>query len=790
MATYPISFPWRAPKRRGLHLDWKSKRTRTILIGTLLIVLAVSAIAAAALAIMVARLRPTIPTMAQIASYKPVEATKIYTSDGILLAKLQIENRKVVPLNQISRHLVDATLAMEDARFYDHGGIDARGIVRSAWANLTGGDSTGQGGSTITQQLARNVTEFGISRRKTIKRKLREAMTAVRIEQALTKDEILELYLNQIYYGSGAYGAETAARTYFGKPSSKLTLAEAALLAGIPQRPAKYSPFGNMQSATRRRDIVLNRMRETGRIDQTKYEQARREPIQLAKLSTKNRIYRAPYFVDWIVRELTEMYGRDALYSGLTVVTSLNWKMQNTAENVMRARLGYGATQGALVSIDPHNGHVRAMVGGRDYKQNQFNAAADGLRQPGSAFKPIVYAAAFDAGLVDVTTRVRDEKLQLALDERKTWTVRNYGGGYADKERTVLDAIRFSINTIAVDIGMQTGLDRIIQYARAMGINSELPAWPSLTLGAGSVRPIELCSAYGIFAAQGARFEPTGILEVKDARGQIVLKDQPTLRYVRPFLSQATLDQMNFALHEVVQTGSGRPAAVVSNAFGKTGTTSDHRDAWFVGYTPDLVTAVWTAAPAKQANGKIQFKIMHGATGGRLAAPLWARFMTVAAPLQKQINQKHGKRFNITLLKYEMKPIEAEQQEEEQSQAEIAQLYAAELTVQSETYAQHWTPTPPAVNTGDVVYAPQDAFRAVSASPTASSSPPREERAEVAVCADTGNLAGPSCALTVIRRMSPAAEARLDACRGHRARAENSGADAPRFDRFGEQLPE
>ncbi len=781
MATYPIAFPWRAPKRRALNIDWKNKKTRTILLTILLGILAGAALAAIALTLTIIRLRATLPTIAQIASYQPAEATKIYSSDGILLARLQMQNRKVVKLRDISRDLIDATIAVEDSRFFQHKGVDPRGILRAAWANLTRADSTGQGGSTITQQLARNVAAFQVSREKTLRRKLREAMTAVRIEQALDKNEILELYLNQVYYGSGAYGIEAAAQTYFGKGASKLTLAESALLAGLPQRPHAYSPYNGLDAAERRRDVVLSRMIETGKINRSEFEKARTEEIQLAERKTNNRIYRAPYFVDWVVRDLTEKYGVDGLYSGLRVVTTLNWRMQEAAESAVRGRLGYGATEAALISIDPHNGHVRAMVRGRDYVKNQFNAVTQGLRQPGSAFKPVVYAAAFESGIVSVTSQVRDEKLQLALDDRKTWTVHNYSGGYANKDRTVLDAIRFSINTIAVNVGLQTGLDRIIDYAKAMGITSELPAWPSLTLGAGSVRPIELCSAYGIFAAGGERYLPTGILQVKDTRGQVILQDNVSERYVQPFLSPDTLNEMNFALREAVRTGSGHAASRVPNAFGKTGTTSDYRDAWFVGYTPDLVTAVWTAAPYKTARGTVKFKVMHGGTGGRIAAPVWARFMHVASGLQKKINQKHARRWEIPVLDYQVNPIEEKIADSDVVTGSTLDQAAAD-SVETATYNQYMIP-PPGVQTGDLVYANYPTERFIpKETPAVTNDPP----VEALVCADSGQFAGDYCPVMVAHRVSTSAESRMRVCRRHKAPRGEPPPSISEFDRYGE----
>lgn len=627
----------------------RRKRVMTILASVALAVLSVAGVGLLALTALLLRVRPTLPSVAQIAAFQPASATHIYSSDGVLLATLQIENRKPVQLREISPKLIDATLAVEDNRFYEHSGIDLRGIGRAVWANLTSRDLSAQGASTITQQLARNVSQFGISKEKTVTRKLREALTAERIEQVFDKDTILELYLNQIYYGSGAYGVEAASRTYFGKPAAKLDLAEAALLAGLPQRPVAYSPYSHPKEARARRDVVLKRMLDTGRIAAADYERAKREPVKLAGRRASRSVYRAPYFVDWVVRDLEKRFGMDAVYSGWKVVTTLDWRMQERAERAVRRGLRFGATQGALVSIDPHTGEVRAMVGGVDYKKDQFNAVTQGKRQPGSAFKPIVYAAAFDGGALSLYSTLKDEKLEIPSGG-KTWTVHNFGGGYRNRDVTVLEAIADSINTIAVQAAQEAGLPRVIYTAQRMGITTDLAPYLPLALGASAVRPIELCSAYGVFAAEGSRYKPVGIRSVQDANGGYVLQDDPERRREGPCLSGDTVEQMNVALRSVVTQGTGGAAASVPNAFGKTGTTNDGRDAWFVGYTPELVTAVWVANPRRDRLGVTHYRVMPGATGGHVAAPIWADFMREAVAVQTESNRlRHQPRWAISL---------------------------------------------------------------------------------------------------------------------------------------------
>lgn len=630
----------------------RRKRIKTVLAAVALGALTLATIGILGLILLMARLKPTIPSIAQIATFQPIAATEVYSSDGVLLARLQIENRQPVTLKQVSPNLVAATVAVEDSRFYEHPGVDFRGVVRAVVSNVTSGDATGQGASTITQQLARNVSQFGLSREKRLARKVREAMTAVRIEQVFTKDEILELYLNQIYYGSGAYGIEAAARTYFGKRAARLSLSEAALLAGLPQRPLFYSPYANPKAAHDRRDVVLKRMLDTRRISIADYERAKSEPIKLAGRHKNHTIYRAPYFVDWVVQDLVARHGVDAVYSGWKIVTTLDWRMQEQAEKSLRRGLRSGATQGALVCLDPHSGDVRAMVGGMDYQKDRFNAVTQGKRQPGSAFKPFVYAAAFESGSLSLASMIEDKPLEIPTDEvrHKVWKVRNYGGDYKNKEVSVLDAIANSTNTVAVQAAQEIGVSRVIDCAHRLGITTDLAPYLPLALGASAVRPLELCAAYGVFAADGNLYRPTGIQNITDNIGRIVEKHEFLKGMTPGAVSGNTVEQMNTALHAVVQQGTGTAASGVPNAFGKTGTTSDHRDAWFVGYTPELVTAVWVAHPEKDSKGRLRYLPMPGATGGHVAAPLWANFMRVAAPIQQKVNRlRHVQAWAIAL---------------------------------------------------------------------------------------------------------------------------------------------
>jgi penicillin-binding protein 1A len=781
--NYPRHLIWQpVPKARRevTPIDrprWSRKKIwKTAFACSLLAILTFITVVALGFTLLVLRVRGTVPSIAKISAFQPATATNIYSSDGILLATLQMENRQVVQLKNVSPDLINATLAVEDSRFYEHSGVDLKGVARAFCANLINRDATSQGASTITQQLARNVNAFGLGKTKSLSRKVREAMTAIRIEQVFSKDEILELYLNQIYYGSGAYGIEAASRTYFGKPASRLSIAEAALLAGIPQRPNAYSPYTNLTAAQTRRNVVLKRMLDTGKISIADYERAKSEAIHLAGRKTNHTVYRAPYFVDWVVQGLVARYGVDAVYSGWKVVTTLDWRMQQAAEKSLRQGLRSGATQGALVCIDPHTGDVRAMVGGVDYQKDRFNAVTQGKRQPGSAFKPIVYATAIDTGAVSLDTKIKDEPLKIPTGNgTKMWTVHNYGGGYRNQDVTVLDGITSSINTVAVEAAQETGINRVIEYAQKMGITTELAPYLPLALGSSAVRPIELCSAYGIFASEGDLYKPISVQSITDGAGKAYDMPSAFERRQSGILQPATILQMNEALHSVVQNGTGYAAAVVPYAFGKTGTTSDSRDAWFVGYTPDLVAAVWVAHPDRDARGIVHYAVMPGATGGHVAAPIWAGFMRTAAPIQKRVNQLRGKRpWTITL-----PPPPAPEAKEDLSQMTMdmdagsqginlkgpfpGEQYDRNTGVQPEVYYQNSRP--------NANYAQAINYGSASDNLKGASRGSGENLVEV--CADTGQLATEWCDTTTMVDFT-GRKAPTGSCRKHHAPAGES----------------
>lgn len=554
---------------------------------------------------------------------KPSQSLVIYSSDGVELGRALGENRTYVELKDIPKNLRDATVAIEDSRFYSHSGVDPRGIARAVWRDVKAG-KLAEGGSTITQQLVRNVC---LSHRKTFERKVEESVLAIKVERKLSKDEILELYLNQIYYGSGAYGVEAASRTYFGKPVSELDLSEAALIAGLPQRPTGYSPHQSLKLAVRRRNIVLDRMAELKYITANERDKAKRERMAIASRTDSPNGRRAPHFVAYVLSQLKTHYSDDVLRGGgLKVYTTLDYRMQRIAERALRDGIRRNSRalrvkEGCFICIDPATGYVRAMVGSVDPK-SEFNRCTMGHgRQPGSAFKPFVYAAAIEAGM-SPSDRILDEPVSYGGVGGKAWTPGNYDDKFHGMV-TLEQAFARSINIPAIKLADKVGIDNVIRIAHASGIESELePYLPTAIGGVKGVHAIEMASAYGTFANGGVHAEPISVLRVTNWRGE----------NVREFTNSATraispevCSTMDYLLRQVVvdKAGTGHRVADVSQARGKTGTTNDDRDAWFVGYVPGkLVAAVWA--------GNDNNSSMRHAFGGSVCAPIWRQFMLKA----------------------------------------------------------------------------------------------------------------------------------------------------------------
>ncbi len=550
------------------------------------------------------------------------QSSVILDRKGRVLAKLYAEeNRSDKKLADIPPLLRRAAIATEDKRFYEHTGVDPLGIARAVVTDIALRKKA-QGGSTITQQY---VKQAFVTDEKTLKRKVMEAMLANRIEKRHSKDEILELYLNTIYFGHGSYGVESAARAYFGKGVEEITLPEAAMIAGVIKSPGRYSPYLDPEAAKRRRDTVLGQMLDQGYITASEHEEAVTSPIKTTGL--KRTATRAPYFVEWIKAQLAEKYGQDRLYrGGLRVKTTLDMKMQTSAEKSIAAVLNRkNDPSAAIVSIRPGTGEVLAMVGGRDFKTQQFNAAVQGAgRQPGSAFKPFVLTTALTKG-VSPSAAFESGPVKLRVGD-ETWSVTGAHGGRKGPMR-LREATEQSVNSVFAQLILDVTPEEVVKTAERMGLPGDITPVPAIALGGleTGVTPLEMANAYATLAAEGQVSTPFGISEVKDSEGKVIFSaKRKSKEALDPAVAYLTTD----LLKGVITRGTGTAAAIGRPAAGKTGTTQENRDAWFVGYTPQLATAVWMGYPegAKAMNN------VHGqqVTGGSFPAQIWARFMKAA----------------------------------------------------------------------------------------------------------------------------------------------------------------
>lgn len=637
------------PKRNQQPISLK-KRVKTFFALLLLVFETITAAVLIGTLSLFYRFSHSLPDVSDLTNYiRPQVATVVYSQDMVELGRLETLNRKPITLNDMCQNLKDATVSIEDHRFYEHFGVDVRGIMRAVVADyITGENATKQGASTLTQQLVRNIGNFGLSREKRFSRKIREALIAVRVEQVYSKKQILNLYLNNVYYGGGAYGVQAAAITYFNLPASRLDLSQSALLAGLPQRPRTYSPYEHRKRALQRRDEVLDSMLKYNYITPDQCEAAKAETLHFVP-QRKHRDYnfKAPYFVGYVLNDLIQRYGPDHVYSGLRIVTTLNWKMQRLAENKLeeglQAKTDAGCNQGCLVALDNSNGYIRAMVGGRNYHASQFNFVGvpyynetdkrwdtkQGKRPPGSTFKLFDYAAAFDTGSLSIDDTFQDRPIPYPRHPDKV--VRDFEP-YSYRTMTCRDAIAHSINTIAVQVAEKVGIQTVIEYAHKMGINSKLDPYYPTAIGAYAVHPLDIATAYSVVATGGNKYQPMGIVRVIDSDGNIEEENLPTVteRVIKP----STVNQLAEGLAAVVDYGTGQAAKAVKGAHGKTGTTTDSRDAWFAGYTPDLTTVVWVAAVHHDRKGRETYAPMPGQTGGAICAPIWREFMLLALPEQ------------------------------------------------------------------------------------------------------------------------------------------------------------
>lgn len=565
-----------------------------------------------------------LPAVNALEEYAPAESSKVLASDGRVLAEFYVERRTFVPHYTIPDHVKKAFVSIEDTRFYSHPGIDIIGIIRALYYDIRAGGIV-QGGSTITQQLAKMLF---LKPEKSIMRKVREAILAIRIERRYTKDEILGLYLNQTYFGTRAFGIQAASETYFGKSAKDLTVAEAALLASLPKAPSQYSPFRNPEKSRSRRTVVLREMLGQGFITQQQFDEAVNAPLPA---SPHFRKYEAPYFVEMLRQQLEQKYGAAAYTAGYRIHSTIDLDMQHAAEAALAegvrslAKRGRKNVQASLVAMDARTGQVRAMVGGFDFWQNQFNRATQALRQPGSAFKPFVYIAALRGGMTSQDI-IDDSPLSFkGAKPGETWSPRNYDGAY-NGPVTLKTALAKSLNAATVRLAAKIGLEEVIETARDLGIKSDLQPYMPLALGASDVTLIEMVTAYAVFAT-GKLPEPVFYTRITDRNGIIVEEVYPKLK---PVLDEAVVSEMQVLLRAVVQEGTAvRARAIGRPVFGKTGTTNDYTDAWFIGFDDHLVAGVWTGRDDHKPIGSKE-------TGASAALPIWIEFMKKTGPPEEQ----------------------------------------------------------------------------------------------------------------------------------------------------------
>jgi len=580
-----------------------------------------------------------LPEIRTLETFKPAAITRIYSADKELLAELFTQKRVPVQLHMIPDYLKQAVIATEDHQFYEHTGIDLKGILRAIIKDIRAGEFV-EGASTITQQLAKTLF---LTPRKSIMRKLKEAFLSFQIERRYTKDEILELYLNQVYFGSGAYGVESAARTFFGKPANELNLAECALIAGLPKSPSRYSPLVDKSLALKRRAVVLKQMDRNGMITQEHLIAAKSSPLILA--TSRHVSIKAPYFVAYVQNLLEKDFGGSRLYrTGLTVHTTLNYRMQQAAEKAVAKGLeqvsarmqkhglltpqseaaddtsGQEGPQAGLVCLDARQGTILAMVGGKDFQKSPFNRATMARRQPGSAFKPLVYACALENGFAQNHVIWDAPVVFKGAKEGLDWAPKNFSGKFKG-EMTLRLALSISQNIPAVKLLNKLGASTAVQWAYRMGIKSPLQPNLSLVLGTSEVTLLELTRAYAVFPNGGVGTTPFAIQEVQDREGRSIWQAKPQMH---PVISPETAAIMTDMLQAVVQAGTGRAARRIGRPLaGKTGTTDSCRDALFVGFSPTIALGVWVGLDHYGILGNKE-------TGARAALPIWIDFMEQA----------------------------------------------------------------------------------------------------------------------------------------------------------------
>ena len=563
-----------------------------------------------------------LPDVRSLKTYVPAQTSYVYDVKGRDLLSLHDEaHRKIVSLDQISPDLKRAVMAIEDSSFYSHQGINPNSIGRALLANFKSG-GVSEGASTLTMQLVKNIF---LSKKRVVTRKAAEAVLAIRVEQVFDKDQILSMYLNNIYWGNNNYGIQTASETYFKKPASKINLAESAMLAGMIQAPEDYNPFRKYKAAKERQEVVLDRMQYLGWITPAEAIAAKKTKITLGE-PTAWKGSKLPYVTDTVIKEIKDRFGDETLRKGgLRIQTTVDYDLQKKGEAVvqqaykrLRGGLKGKNLQISLVSIDPRTHFIKTIVGGVDYQKSQLNRAIQSRRQPGSSFKPFVYYTAFASGKYTPDSIVPGGGVRIR-DGSNFYTPKNYGGGYSGP-MSIRSAVASSQNVPAVVVGNRVGISRVIEACRRMGIKSPLQAVASLPLGSVDVTPIDMATGYATLASNGWYSDPTIIMRITDSQGNVLLDNTPKPQLVLdPWAAAST----SSVLTSVVNGGTGKAAYLGRPTAGKTGTTDNERNVWFVGYVPQLSTAVWLGNDNNASLGK-------GITGGQYAAPIWRSFMSQA----------------------------------------------------------------------------------------------------------------------------------------------------------------
>jgi penicillin-binding protein 1A len=572
-----------------------------------------------------------LPQIRSLENFRPDTITRIYSADNVLLTELFVEKREPVPITVIPEDLKKALVTTEDRKFFQHSGVDLKGIMRAIIKDLWAGEFV-EGASTITQQLAKTLF---LTPRKTLVRKLKEAILAFQLERRYTKNEILELYLNQIYFGSGAYGVQSAASIFFGKSLQDLTLAESALIAAMPKSPSRFSPLVNAELAVKRRNVVLRQMHSQGIIDQSTYAQALNE--QLHTIANQRAAAKAPYFVDYVRQQLEEILGSAVLYKGgLSVYTTLDFTLQQSGEvaianglkaleaRMQKAGIQKPHPQAALIAIDVQSGGIVAMIGGRNFAESTYNRTTNARRQPGSAFKPIVYACAIEKGMAQNKLLLDTPVVFKSGRQGKDWKPENFSHGF-EGEMTMRRALAVSQNIPAVRLIEMLGPQTVVKFARRLGIESHLGQHLSLALGSSEVSLIELTSAFTVFANRGEKITPMGIVAVLDNGGRTIWRAKPQKRLAMSRSDAAIVTNM---LEAVVKEGTGKTALRLGRPIaGKTGTSNGNKDALFIGFSPSVAAGVWVGNDFSTTLGPKE-------TGARAALPIWIEFMSTVLARQ------------------------------------------------------------------------------------------------------------------------------------------------------------